>query len=50
LQRGLSSLLLASGVSRITFLPVNDQVFLIAAGTALGLVGSLVALRKFVRV
>lgn len=50
LQRGLSSLLLASGVGRITFLPVNDQVFLIAAGTALGLVGSLVALRKFVRV
>lgn len=50
LQRGLSSLLLASGVSRINFLSVNDQVFLIAAGTALGLVGSLVALRKFVRV
>lgn len=50
LQRGLSSLLLASGVSRIVFLPVNDQVFLIAAGTALGFVGSLVALRKFVRV
>ncbi len=50
LQQGLSSLLLTSGVSRITFLPMNHQLSLVAAGTALGLVGSLVALRKFVRV
>lgn len=50
LQQGLSSLLLASGVDRISFLPLSWQLLLIAAGLLLGFVGSLLSLRKLVRI
>lgn len=50
LQQGLSSLLLASGVDRVTFLPWSWQLSLIAAGLLLGFVGSLLSLRKLVRI
>jgi len=50
LQQGLNSLLLASGVERVTFLPVSWQLLLIAAGVSLGLTGSLLSLRKLVRI
>lgn len=50
LREGLNSLLLASGIDRITFLPWSWQLMLIAAGVFLGLAGSLVSLRKFVRI
>jgi cell division transport system permease protein len=50
LQQGLSSLLLASGVDRVTFLPWSWQLLLVAAGLLLGLVGSLLSLRKLVRI
>jgi cell division transport system permease protein len=50
LQQGLNSLLLASGVERVTFLPLSWQLLLIAAGVLLGLAGSLLSLRKLVRI
>jgi len=50
LQQGLNSLLLASGVERVTFLPLAWQLLLIAAGVLLGLAGSLLSLRKLVRI
>jgi cell division transport system permease protein len=50
LQQGLSSLLLASGVDRVTFLPWSWQLLLVAVGLLLGLVGSLLSLRKLVRI
>jgi cell division transport system permease protein len=50
LQQGLSSVLLASGVDRVTFLPLSWQLLLIAAGLLLGLAGSLLSLRKLVRI
>lgn len=50
LQQGLNSLLLASGVERITFLPWSWQLLLVAAGLLLGLAGSLLSLRKLVRI
>lgn len=50
LQQGLNSLLLASGVDRVTFLPLSWQLLLIAAGLLLGLAGSLLSLRKLVRI
>jgi cell division transport system permease protein len=50
LRQGLDSLLLASGVERVTFLPMSWQLLLIAAGVLLGLTGSLLSLRKLVRI
>jgi cell division transport system permease protein len=49
LQQGLGTLLLAAGVDRIGFLPGAYQVALVGLGTALGLCGSLVSLRRLLR-
>lgn len=50
LHRGLETLLLATGVENILFLPSHYQVLLVAAGIFLGFFGSLLSLRKFVRI
>lgn len=50
LRSQLATLLMASGVSQIQFLPVPYQVYLLLTGILLGLVGSLVSLRRFVRI
>ncbi len=50
LHEGLSSLLLASGSGAIVFLPLSFQGLLLAAGVFLGLFGSLMSLRKLVRI
>ncbi len=50
LQEGLRTLLLAAGVGGITFLPALYQLLLVAAGVFLGFSGSLISLRKFVRI
>ncbi len=50
LKDALSALLLASGGGGIVFLPVSYQLFLVYAGTFLGVFGSLMSLRKFVRI
>ncbi|MEJ2700318.1 MAG: permease-like cell division protein FtsX [Desulfuromonadales bacterium] len=50
LQEGLRTLLLAAGVGGITFLPPLYQLLLVAAGIFLGFSGSLISLRKFVRI
>ena len=50
LHEGLSSLLLASGSGAIVFLPLSFQGMLLGAGVFLGLFGSLMSLRKLVRV
>lgn len=49
-REGLGALLPLSGLEQITFLPASYQLALIAAGTLLGLFGSLASLRKFVRI
>jgi cell division transport system permease protein len=49
LQKTLGSLLLITGIDTIHFLPPVWQVSLIVAGGLIGLMGSLFALRKFVR-
>jgi len=49
LQKSLGSLLLITGIDTIHFLPVVWQVMLIVGGGLVGLLGSLFALRKFVR-
>jgi len=49
LQKSLGSLLLITGIDTIHFLPVVWQVMLIVGGGLIGLLGSLFALRKFVR-
>ncbi len=49
LQKTLGSLLLITGIDTIHFLPPVWQVLLIAGGGFIGLMGSLFALRKFVR-
>ncbi len=49
LQKSLGSLLLITGIDTIHFLPVAWQVLLVAGGSLIGLLGSLFALRKFVR-
>lgn len=46
----LTSLLMASGVGQIRFLPLSWQLWLLVTGTALGLLGSLVSLRRFIRI
>lgn len=50
LSEGLNVLLLAFGINGTTFLPVFYQLLLVGAGILLGLCGSLVSLRKFVRI
>jgi cell division transport system permease protein len=49
LRESLGSLLLLTGVDTIHFLPPLWQGLLVAAGAVVGLLGSLLALRKFVR-
>jgi cell division transport system permease protein len=49
-RRGLSALLPLTGLEGIAFLPSSWQLLVIAAGTLLGFVGSLISLRKFVRI
>ncbi len=49
LQKSLGSLLLITGIDTIHFLPVLWQAMLIVGGGLIGLLGSLFALRKFVR-
>lgn len=49
LQESLGSMLLITGIDSIDFLPPLWQLLLIAAGGLIGLLGSLFALRKFVR-
>ena len=49
LQKSLGSLLLITGIDTIHFLPLAWQIMLILGGGLIGLLGSLFALRKFVR-
>lgn len=49
LQKSLGSILLVTGVDTIHFLPAAWQVMLVVGGALIGLLGSLFALRKFVR-
>jgi cell division transport system permease protein len=49
LQKSLGSLLLITGIDTIHFLPPIWQGMLIIGGSLIGLLGSLFALRKFVR-
>ena len=49
LRESLGSLLLLTGIDTIHFLPPLWQVLIVAGGTLVGLLGSLLALRKFVR-
>jgi cell division transport system permease protein len=49
LRESLGSLLLLTGVDTIHFLPLPWQGLVVAVGTLIGLLGSLLALRKFVR-
>ena len=49
LQESLGSLLLITGIDTIHFLPSIWQFLLVACGSLIGLLGSLFALRKFVR-
>jgi len=50
LHQGLSSLLLSGGIDNIIFLPTHFQLMIIAGGIFLGFFGSLLSLRKFVRI
>ena len=50
LQQGLSSLLLVSGGGQVVFLAWQQQLLLVATGIMLGLIGSVLSLRKFVRI
>jgi hypothetical protein len=49
LQQSLGSLLLITGIDTIHFLPASWQVLLVVGGSLIGVLGSLFALRKFVR-
>ena len=49
-RQGLTALLPLSGPDGVTFLPGSYQWLLIAAGASIGLLGSLLSLRKFVRI
>lgn len=49
LQKSLGSLLLMTGIDTIEFLPLHWQGLLVGSGAMIGLLGSLLALRKFVR-
>lgn len=50
LQRGLASVLLISGGGQIHFLSWQQQILLILIGILLGGIGSVLSLRKFVRI
>ena len=50
LQQGLASLLLVSGGAQVVFLNWQQQLLLIVTGILLGLIGSVLSLRKFVRI
>jgi cell division transport system permease protein len=50
LKDDLSHMLVASGIGSIEFLPPTWQLALVATGTALGLIGSFLSLRKLVRI
>lgn len=50
LQRGLASLLLGTGAGQVVFLAFQQQILLVATGTLLGVIGSVLSLRKFVRI
>lgn len=50
LQRGLASLLSGAGGGQVVFLAFQQQVLLVATGTLLGVIGSVLSLRKFVRI
>lgn len=50
LHQGLETLLLATGAETVLFLPPFFQTMVIVTGTSLGLFGSLLSLRKFVRI
>lgn len=50
LQQGLSSLLLVAGNEQIVFLAWKQQLLVIAGGILLGSIGSVMSLRKFVRI
>lgn len=50
LHGGMESLFLASGVEDVVFLPLAYQLMVLAAGITLGILGSFISLRKFVRV
>ncbi len=50
LHRGLETLLLATGVEQVLFLPPHFQTMVVVTGTLLGFFGSLLSLRKFVRI
>ena len=49
LAEGLGAILTGSGGRAIQFLPMSFQLLLVAFGIGLGVVGSLIALRRFVR-
>ena len=49
LQKSLGNLLLIAGINTIHFLPPSWQLSLVLGGALIGLLGSLFALRKFVR-
>jgi len=49
LRESLGSLLLLTGIDSIQFLPLAWQGLLVVAGMLVGLLGSMLALRKFVR-
>lgn len=49
LRKSLDNLLLLTGVDRVHYLPLTWQVGVVVAGTLIGLLGSLFALRRFVR-
>jgi len=50
LQHGLENLLLAAGLEGIRFLPGSCQLGLVVLGSLLGIFGSLISLRRLVRV
>ncbi len=50
LKKGLTDVLLITNLAGVSFLPTSVQLLLVSAGVALGLFGSLMSLRKFVRI
>ena len=50
LHRGLGALLLTAGSGGVAFLPPAVQLLVVGAGTLLGFTGSLLSLRKLVRI
>lgn len=50
LQKGLGALLLTAGPGGVLFLPGSYQLLLVGAGALLGFTGSLLSLRRFVRI